>query len=208
MQIPLNDIFYIRRKILDYSDVLYDSFEWRNTSNLYHALAAEIMLQRTKAEQVLPVYIHFSQQYQTPQDYIQKGSENIFTNLGLLHRYKQFVLLSETLSKIKKFPNEKQEILKLPGVGEYVASAICSLHLNQRDILVDSNIVRLYGRFFGIETDHQTRRKTWIYELAEKITPIRKFKQFNYGLLDFTRKICKPKPLCIECRIKKKCRFN
>lgn len=93
-------------------------------------------------------------------------------------------------------------------VGDYVASAFLSLHSNQREVLVDSNIVRFYSRFFGFEANAETRRQKWFKELAEKVTPNKNCKQFNYGLLDFTRKVCKAKkPLCDACLVAKKCEF-
>ena len=95
------------------------------------------------------------------------------------------------------------------SVGTYVASAYRSLHLRVRDTLIDSNIVRFYGRFFGFSYSDLTRKQKDIYKLSERITPKFIFRRFNYGLLDFTRKVCKPKePDCKNCPLKKKCSFQ
>ncbi len=165
------------------------------------------MLQRTKAEQVLPVYISFSEKYETPQDYLKDEKASIFKSLGLSWREKEFKKLARILSG-REIPSDKKSLLDLPGVGEYIASAYRSLHLGIRDVIIDSNIVRLYGRFFGFETDGETRRKKWFIELADKLTPIENLKEYNYGLIDFTRKICKPKPLCNICNLREECYYH
>lgn len=147
------------------------------------------MLQRTNANQVLPVYIHFSKTYKSPEEFLKKNKTEIFKPLGLPQRQKYLKELSKLLKQLGYIPNQKSELLKLPGVGDYVASAFLSLHSNQREVLVDSNIVRFYSRFFGFEANAETRRQKWFKELAEKVTPKKNCKQFNYGLLDFTRKV-------------------
>ena len=175
---------------------------------MYHAITAEIMLQRTRAEQVEPIYRNFTENYNSPEEYLERCNHNIFTHLGLPKREVQFQNLSKILSQTKSIPTEKKALLQLPGVGTYVASAYRSLHLRVRDTLIDSNIVRFYGRFFGFSYSDLTRKQKNIYELSERITPKYIFRRFNYGLLDFTRKVCKPKePDCRICPLKKKCSF-
>lgn len=71
--------------------------------------------------------------------------------------------------------------------------------------IVDSNVVRFYGRFFGFETGAETRREKAVLELADRITPRKSFKDFNYSLIDFTRLVCKPKPLHEICPVSEKC---
>lgn len=90
----------------------------------------------------------------------------------------------------------------------YLASAFRSLHANQWDRIIDSNVVRFYGRFFGFETHGETRRKKWFIKLCEELTPLRKHQDYNYALLDFTRSICVSKPQCEICPLKRKCSFR
>ncbi len=200
------DILYFQNKIILAGKKFYTSFEWRNTKNKFHALTAEILLQRTNADQVLPVYIDFIKKYNASQQFID-SPKNIFLTLGLNWRYERFLKLCEQLNTLKEIPDSKIELLKLPCVGEYVASAFLSLHLNKREYIIDSNIVRLYGRFFGFNTDGETIRKKWFADLSDSLTPLRKFRDYNYGLLDVTRLICNRNPLCYKCVLNKKCKF-
>ena len=199
-------INFFKKKIVMWGRENYFDFPWRTTQNHWHALVAEIMLQRTNALQVVPVYLDFTKRYKTPSDYMLDENIEVFESLGLHWREKLLRELAQTLAT-QKIPANRQELLKLPAIGDYIASAYLSMHLNKFDRIIDSNVVRLYGRYFGFTTDGETRRKRWLIELAEKLTPPRIFRDYNYALLDFTREICKPKPLCEACPLNKHCAY-
>ena len=199
-------ITYFRDNLIRWGRKNFSDFPWRNTKNKWHALVAEIMLQRTKAEQVLPVYQSFCAKYETPFEYLKDPKTSVFQSLGLNWRERELRKLAEALLKTE-IPRDKKSLLGLPGVGDYITSAYRSLHLGTRDVIIDSNVVRIYGKFFGFKTDGETRRKKWLMGLSDRITPARRFKDFNYGLIDFTRTVCKPKPLCDACVIRKKCSY-
>jgi A/G-specific adenine glycosylase len=185
-------------------------YPWRCTKNSFHALIAEVMLQRTKAEQVLPVYTAFSSKYKTPIDIASdhKNVAEILRPLGLNWRAKLLIELTECISETGSVPNSFEELVKLPAVGQYVASAYLSLHADQKYSLIDANTVRVWGRIFGFKTDAETRRKKWFQELADDLTPCIDFKDFNYAVLDFSALICAKKPLCNQCALSKVCLFN
>lgn len=200
-------IRYFRQKIIRWGKKHYASFPWRTDANLWHRLVAEIMLQRTNAEQVLPAYLTFCAKYPTPSHYLKDSDHTTFQTLGLLWREPLLERLAGILVN-SDIPQEREKLLELPGIGEYIASAFRSLHLGIRDSIIDSNVVRLYGRFFGFLTDGETRRKRWLIELARALTPARQFTAYNYGVIDFTRQICQPRPLCPHCPIRKKCAYG
>lgn len=206
----LNDkrlINYFRKKLVLWEQDNFVDYPWRFCKNKWHSLAVEIMLQRTRAEQVLPVFIDFCSKYPEPLLYYNDTGANIFNSLGLQQRNREFRCLAKELISIE-IPETKELLLKLPGVGEYVASAYLSLHRNKRAVIIDSNVVRLYGRFFGFCTDGETRRKKWFIELANSLTPSRNFYFFNYGLLDLPRTLCKIRPECDNCPLKRKCNYH
>ena len=204
MEISERKINFLRKKIIGWGKNNYEYFPWRNTDNHWHALAAEIMLQRTKADQVVPVFLDFSEKYKTPSEFLNDKSKNIFENLGLHWREDKLTDLAKALEG-KPIPSEKKELIALPAIGEYISAAYRSFHLNLFDVIIDSNIVRVYGRFFGFETNNESRRKKEFKFLAVKCTPLRNQRSYNYGILDFSRKICKSDPNCVKCPIAKKC---
>lgn len=208
MEILVSDLetMYLRKKLLAWGRNNFRDFPWRNLTNNWHSLVVEIMLQRTKADQVIPVFLEFTREYPKPEDYLANPT-NIFEHLGLPRRNLHIKALAEQIVK-GTIPVDKDILLNLPGVGDYIASAFRSLHIGKYDRIIDSNVVRLYGRYFGFETNGETRRKKWFVLLAEKLTPIRNHREYNYALLDFTREICTPNPRCHICPLLKKCNYG
>ena len=110
----------------------------------------KILLQRTKADQVVPVFNNFKKQFPTAA-LLAEATEakilEVIKPLGLAWRSR---FLKQLGSSIKDgIPENSEDLKKLPGVGPYVAGAYLSLHRKKRSTIIDSNVVRLYGRFFG-----------------------------------------------------------
>lgn len=205
---PTNsEIAYLHRKLLQWGRENYQDFPWRSLNNRWYSLVAEIMLQRTRAEQVEPIFVEFTEKYPQPSDYLRDTQSDVFEHLGLPQRRDWLKALADEIDK-NGIAENRDEVLALPGIGDYIASAFRSLHLNIRDRIIDSNVVRFYGRFFGFKTDGETRRKKWFINLAETLTPVRVHRDYNYALLDFTRKICKPSPDCPACPLRRKCHYD
>jgi A/G-specific adenine glycosylase len=167
------------------------------------------MLQRTRADQVVPIFTSFTSRFPTIRSLSLEEEEldTMLSPLGLNWRIKKLKELLSEILKLKTVPKDYEELLALPGVGDYAASALLSFHLDTRRPLIDSNTVRLYGRFFGFSTDTETRRKRWFIDFVEKITPVQCFADYNYAVLDFSRSICKKGPLCTECIININCNY-
>jgi len=184
-------------------------YPWRHTSNRFHALVAEVMLQRTRAEQVERVYNEFAERFPDAQSLAAadlSDIEALLRSLGLRWRAPLLHNMAKELSRnAGEIPTDPDVLSALPGLGQYSVSAYLSLHAGQRMPIIDSNIVRFYGRFLGFRTGPETRRASWLLELADRLTPRRWFREFNYAVLDFSRMICKPSPSHSNCPLIRKC---
>lgn len=201
---------YLRKKLLAWEQNNYPAFPWRDEIPPFHALVAEVLLQRTRAEQVVPVYLNFVRVFPNPASLAQTNIpdiEKVIAPLGLRWRARFLHELGKELVAEGSVPADLASLRKLPGVGPYAASAYLSFHVGRRVPIVDSNVVRFYGRFFGFRTGPETRRDKQLFELADSVTPKRTFKRFNYAIIDFTRAICRPKPLHDICPVAKRCAF-
>jgi A/G-specific adenine glycosylase len=200
----------IQRFLLKWGKDHYAIFPWRLTDNKFHALLAEVMLQRTKAEQVKPVFEIFSNKYLTAADALKDKKEvlKILMPLGLEWRVNKMIELVHALYLIGGTPPKTLDsLLKLPGVGFYAASAYLTFHANTRALIIDSNSVRLWSRIFGFVATAETRRKRWFLDLVDSITPVKEHRTFNYAVLDYTRALCKKEPLCELCPLNCLCCF-
>jgi len=171
---------------------------------------AEVLLQRTRAEQVIPIYLDFVKVFPNPASLAQTSVpdiEKVIVTLGLRWRARTLNALGKELVARGDVPTDLASLRKLPGIGPYAAAAYVSFHVGSRVPIVDSNVVRLYGRFFGFQTGPETRRDKQLFELANSVTPKRTFRRFNYAIIDFTRAICRPKPLHDICPVAGKCAF-
>ena len=189
-------------------------FIWRHNPSPYKIMIAEFMLQRTKAGQVEPVYKNFLRKY--PDIYkLAKAKENavsIFTNnLGLHKRGKNFVLAAKYIVEHYQgtFPEERQTLLKIPGIGDYVAGAILTVCFNKPEYVVDANIARFINRYHGLHLKGEIRRKREIIERAKKLFNYDSTRDLLFAVLDFTAIICKPlKPDHKNCVLSKSCRYH
>lgn len=195
----------IRRRVRKWGRENYRPFPWREPKRLWHALIAEVLLQRTRARNVVPVYEAFIARFPEAQDLKSATLEEIETliyPLGLHWRAPLLKQLCDYLANTDgKVPTTREELLQLPAVGPYVAAAMLSFHCGRRGVLIDANIVRWLCRLVGRSMDEETRRKRWLIELADAITPRRKVHEFNYAALDFTMEICAKVPKCEQCPI-------
>ena len=174
------------------------------------AASAEVMLQRTRASSVLAVWQDYADRFPDPES-VASGSEQEFydllTPLGLRWRSKLLRDLAVTICEIGDFPRDKKLLIALPGIGDYSASAMLSLHMGIRETLIDANVVRWLCRMTGKDYDGETRRQRWLRDLADGLTPLRIFKDYNYGVLDFTMTVCKNRPICTKCPLRSSCQY-
>jgi A/G-specific adenine glycosylase len=193
----------IRKIILKWGNKNYKNFPWRKTGNKWHALLAEMLLQRTRVKAVVPVYNVLIEKYPEPVDLANAPLpevEKVVYTLGLPARAVTLKALAGEVARVEgQIPIYLDEIIKLPGIGSYIASAWLSFHAGKNAVIIDANVVRWICRLVDRQCDAETRRKKWLIELAKKLTPDRRVKDYNYAVLDFTMEICVKKPLCEIC---------
>lgn len=195
----------IRRKLLAWGRSHYKRFPWREPSRSWHGLIAEILLQRTRAKNVVPVYKRFVEAFPEPNDLALaplKNIRRIIQPLGLRWRAPLLKKLGRELRNCRgRVPGNLNDLVKLPGVGNYAAGAWLGFHGGSRAVIIDANIVRWICRLINEPKTGETRRKKWLINTAEKLTPRRSWKDYNYAVLDFTMNICGVTPKCEQCPI-------
>lgn len=181
------------------------SFPWRMTDNPFHILLAELMLRRTQARQVVPIYTRFAALYPTAQALLKAPHEEVASllfPLGLAWRVPAFQQVAHTL--VDRYngmvPQDYAALLSLPGVGDYVASAVCCFAFRQALPVIDTNTVRVAGRLFGVTTHAESRRQRPIRQLLSRLVDMDEPMIYNYALLDLAALICTPAhPQCNIC---------
>lgn len=150
------------------------------------------------------VYNLFVSRYPEPSDLAKAPLEEIeelIYPLGLRWRVPLIRQLGESLDRLGIVPDTLEGLLDLPGVGPYAAAAYLGFHGGRRGVIVDANVVRWLCRLIDRPYDGETRRKRWLIELADAVTPHRNWKEFNYAVLDFTMQVCGKVPRCPVCPV-------
>ncbi len=188
------------------------TFPWRQTNNIYELLIAELLLRKTTAEQVNSIYTRILEKYPTPEILCkanEKELQQLLKPLGMQYsRSKLLKKLACYLSKLKL--NEAidiKQLKQLPGVGPYTANAVLCMLQNEPIPMVDTNVIRILKRVFGIKSQKKRpRNDPLIWKKAKELIPEKNAKEFNLALIDFASLICKAgKPKCENCFAKDYC---
>ena len=189
-------------------------YPWRKDRTPYRILIAEIMLQRTKADQVAPIYLSFIEEFPDLERLGRASKEEIakyFSKLGLIRRAGLVELLTKELIVRfgGKIPKNRQELLSLPSVGEYIADAVLCFAFNEDVAVVDSNVCRIIGRVFDLKAKGEARRDPQFRRAVNELLPSGKSKEFNWAIIDLGAMICTPRnPSCNICPIKSSCIYG
>ena len=178
---------------------------------MYRVLVAEILLRRTQALQVEPVYERFLREFPGPRELARAAPDRIrelLAPLGLKWRAENMVRLAATLARMQDpaIPDNPDLLKRLPGVGDYVAAAVECFALNRAVPVVDTNTARVAARFFGIVPQGESRRDRGVQECLAQVVDPRSPREFNLALLDFAAMVCRARrPRCSDCPVSDIC---
>jgi A/G-specific adenine glycosylase len=204
----------IGRRILQWWYENKRDYPWRHERDPYRILIAEIMLQRTKAEQVVPVYVEFISRYPTVQDLARARPEDVeeyFARLGLRWRAKKVLAMAKYVTERLggMLPETEEGLIEVPAVGDYMADALSVFAYGRDRVVVDANVVRIVERLFFVRSRGEGRRDPRIRQLANSMLVPGKSREFNWALIDFGALVCRPaKPLCGGCPLSDLCRYR
>jgi A/G-specific adenine glycosylase len=201
-----------RRKLLEWYDLNGRTLPWRETSDPYHILVSEIMLQQTQVDRVLPKYhewLHRYPSFEALAEAPEKDVTNTWYPLGYNIRPKRLQAIArEAVANYGgKLPSDEATLLSFKGIGEYTAGAIRSFAFRERAAILDTNVARVLFRVFigrGLPKAHATKRQLW--SISESLVPHRRAFDFNQALMDFGAMLCTArKPKCLICPMASQC---
>lgn len=187
------------------------AFPWRHTGDPFAVLIAEMMLRRTQARQVVGVYASFIQRFPNARALAVASPEEVersLYSLGLAWRVPAFQRLARVLVEEYEggVPTSYEALVALPGVGDYVASAVLCFAYGLPAVIADTNTVRVAGRLFAIPTHAESRRRKDIRDLLHALLDRERPRQYNYALLDLAALVCTPRsPMCAQCPVSRYC---
>ncbi|MEK6950692.1 MAG: A/G-specific adenine glycosylase [Nanoarchaeota archaeon] len=189
---------------------------WRQTSNPYHILVSEIMLQQTQVARVLEKFPLFLRQFPTlerlahapPAEVIKAWSGMGYNRRALLlQRFAQEVLEKHD----GEIPRDPKVLYTLPGIGPYTAGALAAFAYNHPEPAIDVNVRRIFLRYFQGKDQglpQGTKQEGKLYKLVKSSIPQGKSREFHNTLMDFGSLVCtRETPSCGKCLLQSSCRF-
>ncbi len=185
---------------------------WRQNKDPYRIWVSEIMLQQTQVKTVIPYFERWMKQFPNLQSLANASSEKVMKAWAGLGYYRRARLLHEgSKTVLKQFagiiPNQAKMLRKIPGIGRYTAGAVTSIAWDQKEPVLDGNVIRILTRLFAITQDvskSTTLEELW--GLAEKILPDSRVGDFNQALMELGATVCFPEnPKCAQCPVRDVC---
>ena len=200
-------------RVLQWGGQNFSDFPWRLSRSPYEILIAELLLKRTTATAAARVYEGFLVRFPSLQDVASAPDEDLvraLSSVGLQHqRARSMKHLAAWLLSTHDgdVPSDLEGLLEVPGLGDYSATAILSFGYGVPAAVLDTNVERILIRTFGNTLPPRPSRPV-LREVAQNLLPTEGHREYNYGLLDLGRLICRyADPRCGECPLTSICDF-
>ena len=200
-------------KLIDWYNSNKRDLPWRRTKDPYKIWVSEIILQQTRIEQGEKYYHKFLKKYpnitslsNTNNNELLKIWEGLGYYSRALNMLKTAVIVVDKYQGI--FPSTYNELIDLPGIGDYTASAISSICKNEIQPVVDGNVLRFLSRLYKVDLaidSVKTKKyfKNLGFQLIKDVNP----GDFNQAMMDFGSTVCKPrKSDCFDCIFSTDCK--
>ena len=205
----------ITKKILNWYDLNKRTLPWRKnvsqSKKHYYTLVSEFMLQQTQVVTVIPYFNRFINKIPN----LKKLSKipdreliKLWEGLGYYSRVRNLkktakIIISKYHGEI---PNNYEDLISLPGIGNYTANAILAIAFNKSYIPLDGNIERVLKRYLYLKKDKQVQKENLI-EKKSIFGISSRASDYAQALMELGAMICKPKnPECSKCPISKNCK--
>jgi A/G-specific adenine glycosylase len=148
----------IVERVADWYAVNARDLPWRrDEATPWGVMVSEFMLQQTPVVRVLPVWEQWLDAWPTPADLAAVSSGDAVRAWGRLGYPRRAQRLHAAATAIVadhggQVPDAYDDLLALPGVGDYTAAAVATFGFGRRHVVLDTNVRRVLARtLVGIE---------------------------------------------------------
>ena len=191
-------------------DLAWRSTNSKKTINPYYTFVSEYMLQQTTVSTVKNRFEKFIFNWPTINDFAIINENKIlsfWSGLGYYSRARNLLKSAKIIKKKfnSKIPENYNDLISLPGIGDYTAKAILGIAYNKSVMPIDANIERILCRLYGFNLPIN-KIKNEIKAKANNFISKNNSSDLIQSFMDYGSIICKPKkPNCLDCVIKKNC---
>lgn len=183
------------------------SFPWRVASiDPYVVLVSEIMLQQTQAQRVAEALPRFLLQFPTVDALARASNAQMIRQWRGMGYNSRALRLRDAAQQIVEHhngtvPRDVDTLRALPGIGPYASASIAAFAFNQRVVVLDVNVRRVYSRWIRQQcTTIDVERDDVLTQFAQQVIPARASARWHHAVMDLGATICTArKPLCTSC---------
>ena len=181
---------------------------WRNERDPWRILVAEVMLQQTQAERVIPKWLAFLDAFPTPRECAAAPLGDIlrlWQGLGYPRRARNLQATAAIVVEHHNglLPDKLEALLVLPGIGPYTARAVLAFGFERDVAVVDTNVARILARTAGERLSAKAAQSR-----ADAAVPLGDGWAWNQVMMDLGAGLCRPTPICIECPLAASCSWS
>ncbi|MBX6350433.1 MAG: A/G-specific adenine glycosylase [Clostridia bacterium] len=196
----------LRAELLAWYDRSGRDLPWRRAPSPYGTLVAEFMLQQTRVASVAPRYLAFLRAFPTLKALAAARPDEVLALWEGLGYYRRATYLHaaarEAEARWGGLPDDPAQLLRLPGLGPYLAAAVASIGFGRPVAAVDGNVRRVLSRLVDRELGPREARR-----LAARLVDRGRPGDWNQALMDLGATVCLPRrPRCGACPLGRVCR--
>lgn len=167
------------------------------------------MLQQTQTSRVVGPWRSFHDAYPTPKDCADASLESVLQRWSGLGYHRRAKALHDAARMIRdefngEVPSDVDDLLRLPGVGDYTARAVASFAYGKPVAVLDTNV----GRVLARALENRTLRPGEARDASQALLPRRDSAAFNQAMLDLGAQFCRASPRCADCPVARVCRWR
>ncbi|CAB0659661.1 A/G-specific adenine glycosylase [Corynebacterium diphtheriae] len=188
------------------------SIVWRTPqTSAWGVLLSEVMSQQTPVARVEPIWVDWMRRWPTPADFAQAGKDEVLRAWDRLGYPRRVLRLHECAQQIVErhggeVPHDVEQLLALPGIGDYTARAVAAFAFGQRVAVVDTNVRRVHHRVYqGIYLAGNASKRE--LREVEALLPHDNAPEFSVALMELGALVCQTTPQCDRCPLTQQCRW-
>lgn len=198
------DLARVHAALLGWYDREARDLPWRRTRDPYAILVAEVMLQQTQVDRVIPKWQAWLERFPSvdalaaaPRSEAIRAWEGLGYNLRAVRLHA--IACQTVLEFGGQLPRSVEGLLRLKGIGPYTAGAVACFAYEQPVGMVDTNVRRVLSRVFGVSPSHVERVAESVLARSDPWT-------WNQALMDLGATLCRARqPLCLVCPLLREC---
>jgi A/G-specific adenine glycosylase len=187
---------------------------WRRPEvSAWAVLVSEVMLQQTPVSRVLPVYTDWMRRWPCASLLAESSAGDAIRAWGRLGYPRRALRLHEAATIIDSVhggvvPDDYHELRRLPGVGDYTASAVLAFAFTRRAVVLDTNVRRVLARSLAGRALAPRSADAAERSIADRWLPADgpTAAKASVALMELGALICTvDSPRCVDCPIAASC---